>query len=109
MLDQVDTKYNDANDPLMDPADVNDYFEKAKISSSMQATSRKCFRSNMRLKTKPEVLKKEQRQYVNVVNGPVHNGFIEYQAKASKRVLENVSRMTSGELVYVNIIFYSCS
>ena len=101
LLGQVDKKYNDANEPLVkQQANVKAYLERTK-SCLVFSKNIICNGSDEEILTlKHEVedkagsIEKERPELME----PVRNGFIEYQAKPSKDVLENVKLNNLGKI-----------
>jgi tripartite motif-containing protein 56 len=101
LLDQVDIKYNEANEPLVkQQADVKAYLQIAKSSLDFSKYVISNGRDEEILSLKHEVeekagsIEKERPELME----PVYNGDIEYQAKASNDVLENVKWNDLGKI-----------
>lgn len=93
LLDQVDTKYNEANKPLMKQhADVKDYLEKAKslLDFSRNIISKGTDKEILSLRHEVEKKADEIEKQRPELMEPVHNSAFKYQGKSSKNVLENV-------------------
>ena len=101
LLDQVDMKYNEANESLIkQQADVKAYLEKTKSSldSAKHIISNGSDEEILSLKHKVAEksgnIEKERPELME----PVHNGSSKYQAKPSKYVLENVKLNDLGKI-----------
>ncbi|CAB4038445.1 partial [Paramuricea clavata] len=101
LLDQIDTKYNEASKPLMkQQADMKAYFQKAKSSLDFAKNIISNGSDEEILLLKNEVEEKA----INIGKelpeqmDPVHNGSIRYQAKPSKGVLEHVTLHDLGRI-----------
>ena len=101
LLDQVDMKYEEANEPLMQQrTDLKDYLEKAKSSLHFAKNifSNGCDEDILSFKQvvteKARRIKNERPEFIE----PVHNGFIEYKATRSKTILENVESKNLGKI-----------
>ena len=101
LLDQVDMKYKETNELLMNQqADVKDYLERSKslLDFTMNIISNA---SNEELLSLEHEIGEKARTIENerpILMAPVHNGFIQYQAKASKDVLKNVDLNDFGKI-----------
>ena len=101
LLGAVDNKYNEVNDHLRkQQADVKDYLEKAKSSLEFAKNIISNGSDEEILSLKHEVEEKSgsiEKERPGLME-PVHNGSIQYQAKASKYVLENMKLNELGKI-----------
>jgi hypothetical protein len=101
MLNQVDMKYNEANEPLVkQQADVKAYLAKTKSSLDFaknfisNGSDEEILSLEHQIEEKAGSIEKERPELME----PVNNGGIAYRAKASNDVLENVKWKDLGKI-----------
>ena len=108
LLDQVDMKYNEVNEPLVkQQADVKAYL--AKTNSSLDfakniisnGSDEEILSLKHEVEGKAGSIEKERPELME----PVHNGGIEYQAKASNDVLENIKLNDLGKIGMYRLMY----
>ena len=112
LLNQVDMKYNEANEPLVNQqADVKAYLAKTKSSLDFAKTiisngsDEEILSLKLQVEEKAGNIEKERPELME----PVHNGAIEYQAKPSNGVLENVKLNDLGKIgMYIKWTLTHC-
>jgi hypothetical protein len=112
LLNQVDMKYNEANEPLVNQqADVKAYLAKTKSSLDFARTiisngnDEEILSLKLQVEEKAGNIEKERPELME----PVHNGAIEYQAKPSNGVLENVKLNDLGKIgMYIKWTLTHC-
>ncbi|CAB3987392.1 partial [Paramuricea clavata] len=101
LLDQADMTYNEANEPLLkQQADVKAFLEKTKSSLDFaeniitNGSDEEIISLKYEVEEKAGNIEKERPELMN----PVHNDAIEYQAKPTEDVLENVKWNNIGKI-----------
>ncbi|XP_028392267.1 E3 ubiquitin-protein ligase TRIM33-like isoform X2 [Dendronephthya gigantea] len=102
LLDQVEMKYREANEPLLkQQANVKAYFQKAKSSLDFTSNILSSGSDEVLLALKHEIEEKagsiENERPENME--PVHDGLFEYHPKPTKDIMENLKLNDLGKLV----------